>query len=934
MLGRPLRVSVVASLALTLAACGEDAARTTPGGDPPDTDDPEFVPAPESCAAPDLDAPETFVPCTLGSGIFGAWTIDAAGLPAYDYRLDHLADSRGDWTLTDSDAEGEPLVRRDHWAAFGNRRVNALASNDGTVEVVTQDRGVEHLNVRDDPQGNFAGGYSFLDDGEATWSTAYAHRPRPSTTTRRFGMGYAEASLRHRGVLFTRRTSAPVGDAPVVVSEVTLENLGGRSKRLVHYEYWDVARRPIEINWAVSGDVLSLAPANARAARDARNGLFSERVSFDPAARSLQVERRYVGATPRPAREEPSAVDYWPNQPFLVQALGEVHDVYVDQAAFFGGGGPGAPRAVAERAPGAGTAGGELSALTSGAGQPHALVLASAVELAPGEQKTLRYVYGYTRAEEALAPDARWSDASWDPIAEQAEHLRERMLYFATERDPVLHRELAWHASQLEASIGYRDYWQQPVVPQGSAYLYLHGADGAARDLGLFAVPLVYTDPELARLELLFYMGIQFADGRFSYAFQGHGMLDDASLHSAPSDLCLFFLWALGEYLGATGDVAFLDAPAPFHPRGARPGATVWDHVVAAVRHHLDVVGTGQHGLVRLGTGDWSDGIVADAARDRDVAVALGESIPNTQMGVYVLDRVASLIEARDTALAGELRAATAGYRTALAGEWTGTWFRRAWYNDGGPAIGESSIDLEGQIWALISGTFADEAQRATLVSEIATRLDDPSPIGAPLWGGGQVWPAIGGLLTWGYARTDPERAFAHLARATLAARAVAFPEVWSNVWSSSDGVSSKSGQSWKSLVTPMTDWPVQNNNVTALGMLAALRVAGIEATPEGLLVAPAVPPVAGPGGTPERRLTLRARLVELELRGAVLRLRYRPTGDAPRRVEIVAPSGERVTAASIDGTPVSVTGGDERVTLDIAAGAGRDVRVEVTTAP
>lgn len=895
-------------------------------------DDAPFLPQPETCSAPDLEAPEVFVPCTLGGGIFGEWTIDGAGLPAYDYRLDQHADARGEWELTDSDAEGERLVRRDHWAAFGNRRVNAMASNDGTIEVVTQDRGVEHLNVRDDSQGNFVGGFSYLDDGSATWSTAHAHRPRPSTTTRRFGMGYAESSLRHRGVLFTRRTSAPVGDEPVVVSEVTLENLGGRQKRLAHYEYWDVGRRPIEINWAVSGDVLSLAPANARAARDARNALFSERVSFDPVARALYVERSYVGAAPRPAREAPSSIDLWPNQPFLVQALGEPSDTFVDQAEFFGGGGPGAPRAVAERRAGSGTTGGQRSSLPSGQGQPHALVLKSEVELAPGERHTLRFVYGYTRAEEPLVPDARWSDPAWDPIAEQAEHLRERMFYFATERDPVLHRELAWHASQLEASIGYRDYWAQPVVPQGSAYLYLHGADGAARDLGLFATPLVYTDPELARLELLFYMGIQFADGRFSYAFQGHGMLDDASLHSAPSDLCLFFLWALGEYLGATGDLAFLDAPAPFHPRESRPGATVWDHVVAALRHHLDVVGTGQHGLVRLQTGDWSDGIVADAARDRDVAIALGESIPNTQMGVYVLDRMAELIETRDSALAVELRATTAGYRTALDGEWTGRWFRRAWYNDGGPAVGESSIDLEGQVWALIAGTFADEADRATLVSEIATRLDEPSAIGAPLWGGGQVWPAIGGLLTWGYARSDPERAFAHLARATLAARAVAFPEVWSNVWSSSDGVSSKSGWSWKSLVTPMTDWPVQNNNVTALGMLAALRVAGIEASPGGLLVEPAMPPVSVSGGAPERRLSLRTRLVELDLRGATTRLRYRPTGSSARQVVMVAPRGERVQSAAVDGAPIAVPGTEDRVVVDLPAGTARDVRLEVTT--
>src|SRR5262249_18538616 len=151
-----------------------------------------------------------------------------------------------------------------------------------------------------------------------------------------------------------------------------------------------------------------------------------------------------------------------------------------------------------------------------------------------------------------------------------------------------------------------------------------------------------------------------------SYAFQGHGVLDDAlGIHKQPSDLDLFLLWAVAEYVGATGDVAFLDQKVPFYPPDAKPDATAWDHVKAAARHLMDVVGTGEHGLIRVGDGDWSDGIVFEA-KDRQLAIAEGESVPNTQMAAYVLPLAADVIEPRDSALAAEVRAYASARRAAL----------------------------------------------------------------------------------------------------------------------------------------------------------------------------------------------------------------------------------------------------------------------------
>lgn len=906
---------VLALAALSAFGCGTE---ERAGTEPQDT-------GPESCAAPDLDEPTAFVPCSLGSGSFGRWQLDDAGLVAYDYRLDQHADDRAPYPLTEKGDDGEPLERRTHWAAFGNRRVNAMFVNDGYVEVVNQDRGVEYLNVFDESQRSYAGGFGWVDDGGSVWATAYRWRPEGARTSRRFGMGWAEAATEHRGLRVTRRLASPPGYAPVVIADVLLENVSDDEKALSYYEYWDVGRRPIEINWIVSGTVFAEAPATARKNRDARNALFEESAGYEPAARRLGLRRAWVGADPRPAKSEPSAVDYHPHEPFLAQLIGEPDDIWVDQAQFFGDGGVAAPEAVVRRAPGAGVGGGTLST-ASGQGQPHLFAMKTALSLVPGEKRTLRYAYGYARSGDAFELEPEWSDPAWSASRAYAEELRPRLLYLATERDPVLHRELAWHGYQLETSVGWRDYWQGPIVPQGSAYLYLHGADGAARDLGLFAVPLVYTDPELARAELRFYMGIQHAaDDRFSYAFQGHGMLDDAGIHSAPSDLCLFFLWALGEYLGATGDLGFLDEHAPYWPREARPDATVWNHVEGALRHQFDVIGTGEHDLIRIQTGDWSDGIVPKTGAISVLAKEKGESVPNTQMAVAVLPRIADLIEARDTGLAAEIRARVEGYRQALAQTWTGSFFHRAYFGDGKP-VHADSVDLESQVWALIGDTFASPGDRDVLVDHIGEKLDDPSPVGAPLWSGGEVWPAISGLLSWGYARSHPERAWRHLARNTMAAHALAFPDVWYGIWSGPDGASSKSGRTWASQVTPMRDFPTQNNNQHALPLLAALRVAGVEATARGLIVSPRVP---------ERRFTLVTRLVTLSERtdGVLTTLTggYRPSGRAPRTLELVARPGEHIVSAKLDGEDLPVPDGATRVELPLSV---RAASFELVTSP
>jgi hypothetical protein len=882
---------------------------------------PAYDPPPEFCHPLHPDEVGRFTHCSKGSGLFGRWALDAAGLPAYDYLFDQHADPRAAWFNT------EQADWRTHWAAFGNHRVNATFSNDGVVEVVVQDRGVEFLNKVDESQGAYGGGFSYVDDGDEVWATAFKWRPAGAETKRRFGMGYAEASTLHRGVEVARRTFAPAGSAPYVIDEVTVRNERAEPLVLRHYELFDVGRRSIEIEWIASGTPFTSYPGDARARRDERNGLFDERVEYDAESRTMVLRRSHAAGVIPPPRDAPSPTDYYPGDPFLVALSGDVSDTYTRDLTFFGGGGAARPEAVASRAPGEGTAGGMRGPALNGLGQPRLFVLRTDLDLEPGESRLLRFAFGVAPMGGAvdIAPEHRAPSA--DVLAAYQRDLSERLMIFATPDEPALMREMAWHAYQVEASVGEREYFEGRVVPQGSAYLYLHGADGAARDLGIFAMPLVYTDPPLARDELELYMRITHAQNRrMSYAFQGHGMLDDAlGLHHAPSDLTLFFLWAMGEYIGATGDEAFLDERVPFWPKQAEPDARGWDHVVGAVRHLFDVVGTGEHGLIRIGTGDWSDGIVGEAP-DRDLAIAAGESVPNTQMAVAVLPRIADIVEPRDAALAAEIRARVDAFRGALPSAWGGDFYGRAFFGDG-ELVRAGEVDLEAQVWALIADEFPAPGDRERTIEVVRTVLDEPSPAGATLRAGGMVWPAISGLLTEGYARTRPDLAWAHFKRNTMLAHALAYPDVWFGIWSGPDGLNGPGGDrpggTWFSPVTPMTDYPVQNNNQHTMPLYAAIRMAGVVATAEGLRVDPRVP---------DRAFSLSTRLVDVAQSPGRIEVVYRPLGHTTRRVEIAAPAGEVVEGAAIDGVPVAGVAGTGSVTFTVLSDAGRPYQLVLTT--
>jgi len=952
--------------------------------------------------------PRAFQTTREGNAAFGHWTIDPAGLPAYAYEIDQYTDPRSrypntenlnrrdhwhqigndritalasnDGTLqlylgdrggvylnrfeardyeTAGDFDDAPLGLNDRLLNLLARLIRSVASAYRWLRAMGYRFRARHIDRRSPidikPRGSgavepihtalnqlaptiipytYAGGFGYLEDGTETWATAFRYRPRGAETRRVFGMGYCESVMTYRDVRVTRRAYAPYGDDPVLLIDVVIENLGATVVDLRYYEYWDVNVHQLKLQWLRSQPFAAAGDDERREL----NHYFTPSMDWDAAQQALRFHQQPSAPAARPP-DAVSDVDWAPADVFLANlSTSPAAARYTVKAAFFGTGDARQPEAVRCRHAS------DTRAPAASDPMPYCMVLRRDQTLRPGESIRLRYAYGAASQGQTL--DFLKKYRAGQPLGASLSAWQKHIVYFTTGQDPLLQREMAWHAYNLLSATVYNAYYEAHLVPQGSAYLYLHGADGAPRDHALFALPLVYLRPKLARDMLRLIMSLTHADtGAIPYAFAGHGFHSDAQgIHAAPSDLDLFFLLALSEYLAATGDLAFLDVEVPFYPRGARPasplGSTVLDHVRVAVKHLIESVGLGDHGLIKIGDGDWSDGIVFESAmKDAPGPFGVtfqnskdhGESIPNSQMALYVLPLAAAWVEGQDRDLAAQMRALLPALREAVGRQWNGRWFTRALLRDvfNRPVpIGRDWIELEAQPWALISGLSAALGIEARLIDSIARLLDDPSPIGAPLREGGAVWPAISQLLTWGYTRSRPDLAWRSLQRNTFAAHAQAYGDVWINTWSGPDAINGPGaenpGGTWVSPVTPMTDFPAMNANQDAMALLGLLRACGIEPAPtgDGLLIAPQAPP---------ERFILDMPLLRLDVAPGRITGEYRAVVNGSRVLHVRVPRGAGDIQATLNGIPLNPIGpGTPEVVLPLVFRAGQAVSFEV----
>jgi hypothetical protein len=809
-----------------------------------------------------------------GSGSFGEWIEDQFGLPAFRYTCDQTHDPKAVTQVGPG-----ILSSTDHIHQVGNDRLIAIVSNYGHVQVRQDEGAPKFLNAYSPERSQFGGGIGYLTDGAETLSTFYPGGAR--SFERVFGMGYFRKTVSGANYSIDQTIVAPFGDDPVLISQVTIANLakpGQPRANLRWIEYWgcqvyqfsfranieqfgggDSApelRRKFGDRFAHRFHVLEegagLLESKHFMGRDPKEEELFERMKAAMATRS----NPFLGPIEEPAPEA-SFDDLNPPSTFLVALDAPADGFTTDAKSFFGAGGAAQPSGLASA----------LDGSLKASGPESGLILERKITLAPGEQRTLYFLYGYLPGGAEVAPLVKkYRSGAATAWKDSSRQWKEKGLRFETKTEPWVKRETAWHYYYLRSSLTYDDFFGEHILSQGAIYQYSMGFQGAARDPLQHALPLLFSDPQIVKEILRYTLKEVRLDGSIPYGIVGHGTVMPASMDNS-SDMPLWLLWAASEYVLATRDTEFLDEEIPTWPlRGPAAGKKpVRELLARCYKHLVEDVGTGEHGVMRMLNDDWNDALVLFwGQRTLKETVAKGESVLNSAMAAWVFDYYARMqaYSGEDAALVAQVRGKAEENRKAARAQWTGKWLRRAWLGPTVGWLGEKGLWLEPQPWAIIGGV-TDAEQTTQLIATMDELLRRDSPIGAMQMNknpditsqsmaepgtsiSGGIWPSLNATLVWALARENGPMAWDEWKKNTLARHAAVYPDIWYNTWSGPDTlnsvVSKHPGETVSSGFLRYTDFPIGNLHSHACTLYSAAKLMGLEFTEGGVDLAPKLP--------------------------------------------------------------------------------------------
>ena len=265
----------------------------------------------------------------------------------------------------------------------------------------------------------------------------------------------------------------------------------------------------------------------------------------------------------------------------------------------------------------------------------------------------------------------------------------------------------------------------------GRAGLYQAGGAFGFRDQLQDAVNVLLLDPGYARNQILAACRHQYTEGDVMHWWHAHPA-GDRGVRTRCSDDLVWLVWALCEYTEKTGDLALcgeemayaVSPPLAEEERDRYETPAPSDFTEPVLAHALRSMerclarGSGPHGLLRFGSGDWNDGL------DR----IGGESVWLTWFFAHVAARFSRLLDKLCQPDSEKYASLAVTYGRAADAAWDGGWYLRGYWPDGerlGSRVSRCcQIDSIAQSWAALCEQAAPEKVSAALGNAVDRLFD------------------------------------------------------------------------------------------------------------------------------------------------------------------------------------------------------------------
>jgi cyclic beta-1,2-glucan synthetase len=383
-----------------------------------------------------------------------------------------------------------------------------------------------------------------------------------------------------------------------------------------------------------------------------------------------------------------------------------------------------------------------------GAGLDPCIALQCAVELQPGEERSVTFALGEgENADRARELAAKYRDGQQaDKEYEGTLAMWDRLLSAVQIETPDSGMNMLMNRWLLYQSVSCRIWGRTAFYQSGGAYGF--------RDQLQDVMALVYAAPEMAREQILRCAARQFKEGDVQHWWHpptGRGV------RTRFSDDLLWLPFVTAYYVEATGDTKVLEEEVPFlqapllnpdqedmygTPAISEEVGTLYEHCLRAIKRGTTA---GAHGLPLMGAGDWNDGMNRVGVEGKGESVWVGWFLYATLGSFARLCETRGGDEGAGEEQAADFKAEMKKLKEALESQaWDGEWYLRAFYDSGEPlgsAVSmECQIDSIAQSWGVISGA-ADETRAARAMQSVEERLvkERGGEPGEPKGGAGEI---------------------------------------------------------------------------------------------------------------------------------------------------------------------------------------------------